>query len=180
MIPLLKRGSLILSSILFFEMIIVTHNNIPYGFTQEETHKKEEKINFVMEWGSEGSDEGEFRVPHSIAIDSFGNLYVTDTANHRIQKFSSNGTFLMQWGTFGNETGEFLKPLGIDIDSSNNVYIVDQAKSQIQKFSSNGTFLMQFGNKTTFKELEDIEIDSFDNIYLTDKGDSSIKKYRLA
>ena len=29
---------------------------------------------------------------------------------------------------------------------------------------------MQFGNKTEFKQLEDIEIDSFDNIYVTDKG----------
>jgi tripartite motif-containing protein 71 len=99
--------------------------------------------------------------------------------NHRIQKFTSNGTFLMQWGTFGNKTGEFLLPLGIDSDSLNNIYIVDQAKSQIQKFTSNGTFLMQFGNKTAFKELEDIEIDSFHNIYVTDKGDSSIKKYSI-
>jgi hypothetical protein len=39
---------------------------------------------------------------------------------------------------------------------------------------------MQFGNKTVFKELEDIEIDSFSNIYVTDKGDSSIKKYKIA
>jgi hypothetical protein len=100
--------------------------------------------------------------------------------NHRIQKFTSNGTFLMQWGTFGNKTGEFLKPLGIDIDSLNNVYVVDQLKSQIQKFTSNGTFLMQFGNKTVFKDLEDIEIDPFSNLYVTEQGDSSIKKYKIA
>ena len=177
---LLKQGSLILSLVLVFEMIIATHNNTLYGFTQEKTERKEEKINFVLEWGSTGSDKGEFEIPHSIAIDPFGNLFVTDTANDRIQKFTSNGTFLMQWGTFGNKTGEFLLPLGIDIDSLNNLYIVDQAKSQIQKFTSNGTFLMQLGNKTAFKQLEDIEIDSFDNIYVTDKGDSSIKKYEIA
>ena len=51
-----------------------------------------------LEWGSRGSDKGEFEVPHSIAIDSFGNLFVTDTANDRIQKFTNNGTFLMQFG----------------------------------------------------------------------------------
>jgi hypothetical protein len=83
---------------------------------QEKTEKNEEKIYFVRV-GSRGSDKGEFDVPHSIAIDSFENLFVTDTANDRIQKFTSNGTFLMQ-----------------------------------------------FGNKTTFKQLEDIEIDSFGNI----------------
>jgi tripartite motif-containing protein 71 len=178
MIPLLERGSLLLLLVLVFELIAADHN-ILHGFTQEKTEKKE-KIYFVLEWGSRGSDKGEFKNPHSIAIDPFGNLFVTDTANDRLQKFTSNGTFLMQWGTFGNKTGEFLLPLGIDIDSSNNIYIVDQAKSQIQKFTSNGTFLMQFGNKTVFKQLEDIEIDSFDNLYLTDKGDSSIKKYTIA
>ena len=110
MIPLLKRGSLILLLVLVFEMIIVSHNNIPYGFMQEKIEKNEEQINFVLKWGSRGSDKGEFKIPHSIAIDSFENLFVTDTANHRIQKFTSNGTFLMQWGTFGNKTGEFNEP----------------------------------------------------------------------
>jgi hypothetical protein len=86
MISLLERGYLILLSTLVFEMIIVTDNSILYGTTQEKI-EKEEKINFVLEWGSEGSDEGEFKKPHSIAIDSFGNLFVTDTGNDRIQKF---------------------------------------------------------------------------------------------
>jgi hypothetical protein len=54
-----------------------------------------------LEWGSRGSDRGEFEIPHSIAIDSLGNLFVTDSANDRIQKFTSKGTFLMQ---FGNKT----------------------------------------------------------------------------
>jgi hypothetical protein len=39
---------------------------------------------------------------------------------------------------------------------------------------------MQFGNKTVFKDLEDIEIDPFSNLYVTEQGDSSIKKYKIA
>ena len=89
MIPLLRQGSLILLSILVFEMIIVNDNSILYGSTQEKIEKKEENINFVLEWGSEGSDEGEFKKPHSIAIDSFENLFVTDTANDRIQNLQA-------------------------------------------------------------------------------------------
>jgi hypothetical protein len=61
MISLLKRGSFILLSILVFEMIIVADNSILYASTQEKIEKGEEKINFVLEWGSEGSDEGEFK-----------------------------------------------------------------------------------------------------------------------
>jgi hypothetical protein len=60
MISLLKRGSLISLSILVFEMIIVTDSSILYASTQEKIEKKEEKINFVLEWGSEGSDEGDY------------------------------------------------------------------------------------------------------------------------
>ena len=131
MIPLpLKGGSLILLSILVFEMIIATHNNTLYGFTQEKTERKEEKINFVLEWGSTGSDKGEFEIPHSIAIDPFGNLFVTDTANDRIQKFTSNGTFLMQ---LGNKTA-FKQLEDIEIDSFDNIYVTDKGDSSIKKY----------------------------------------------
>src|SRR5688572_20615113 len=44
--------------------------------------------------------------PEGIAIDpSSGNVYVADTANNRIQVFSSNGTFISKWGTFGGGNG---------------------------------------------------------------------------
>jgi DNA-binding beta-propeller fold protein YncE len=79
----------------------------------------------------EGSDKGEFKVPHSIAIDSFGNLFVTDTANDRIQKFTSNGTFLMQ---FGNKTA-FKDLEDIEIDSFDNIYVTDQGDSSIKKYT---------------------------------------------
>ena len=51
------------------------------------------------------------------------------------------------------------KPHSIATDSIRNLLVTDTANDRIQKFTGNGTFLMQFGNKTVFKELEDIEID---------------------
>ena len=105
-------------------MIILT-NNILYGFAQEKTEKKEEKIYFLLQWGSRGSGKGEFEIPHSIAIDFFGNLFVTDIANERIQKFTNNGTFLMQ---FGNKT-EFKQLEDIEIDSFDNIYVTDKGIS---------------------------------------------------
>ena len=45
---------------------------------------------------------GSFNSPTGIAIDpSSGNVYVADTANNRIQVFSSNGTFISKWGKYG-------------------------------------------------------------------------------
>ncbi|HCV24251.1 MAG TPA: hypothetical protein DGN59_12400, partial [Candidatus Latescibacteria bacterium] len=56
---------------------------------------------FVMEWGGTGSGGGEFNVPHTIALDSQGRLFVGDRANNRIQIFDQAGTLLDVWYQFG-------------------------------------------------------------------------------
>lgn len=43
---------------------------------------------FITRWGSRGVGDGEFAYPNSLAVDLSGNVYVADTYNHRIQKFS--------------------------------------------------------------------------------------------
>jgi tripartite motif-containing protein 71 len=58
-------------------------------------------------------------------------VFVTDGANDRIQKFTSNGTFLMQ---FGNKT-VFKDLKDIEIDSFSNIYVTDQADSSIKKYN---------------------------------------------
>ena len=54
---------------------------------------------FVTKWGSQGAANGQFEIPWGIAIDSSGNVFVADTANHRIQKFTNSGTFVTKWGS---------------------------------------------------------------------------------
>ena len=51
----------------------------------------------VKSWGTPGKGEGQFHLPHSIAIDPGGRLYVADRANKRIQMFSPDGEFLGAW-----------------------------------------------------------------------------------
>ena len=67
--------------------------------------------------------------------------------NHRVQKFTSNGTFLTKWGSEGTGNGEFSLLLGIDRDSSNNIYVVDQANLNVEAFTSNGTFVTKLNSK---------------------------------
>ena len=53
-----------------------------------------------------GENQVQLQVIHSpsgIATDTSGNVYVTDTVNNRIQKFSSNGTFITKWGEKGKD-----------------------------------------------------------------------------
>jgi NHL repeat len=73
---------------------------------------------FLMAWGKTGSGPGEFNVPHTIAFDSQGRVFVGDRANNRIQIFDQNGTFLDVWY-------QFSRPSGIAIDAQDRIYVAD-------------------------------------------------------
>ena len=63
---------------------------------------------FIMSWGATGSGPGEFLVPHAIAMDSTGRLFVADRSNSRVQIFDQHGTFLEEWRQFGRATGLYI------------------------------------------------------------------------
>ncbi|XP_041379764.1 LOW QUALITY PROTEIN: RING finger protein nhl-1-like [Gigantopelta aegis] len=76
-------------------------------------------------FGTKGSAEGQFNNPVDIAIDRRGLVYVSDTNNHRIQIFTSEGTVYIQFGTKGSGPGQLSYPLGIVIDDNNIMYITE-------------------------------------------------------
>src|SRR3989441_10449275 len=67
----------------------------------------------VAQWGGIGSGNGQLDQPQGVVADGSGNVYVADTNNHRIQKFTSGGTYLTQWGTYGSGNGQFFFPWGV-------------------------------------------------------------------
>ena len=73
---------------------------------------------FIMSWGTTGSEPGDFNVPHTIALDSQGRVFVGDRGNNRIQIFDQNGRFLDVWYQFG-------RPSGIAIGSDDRIYVAD-------------------------------------------------------
>ncbi len=85
---------------------------------------------FVQWWGGKGTDPGQFNMPHSIAIDADGHIYVADRSNNRIQIFDTSGKFLDQWTNFGTPWGVFVKDgLLYCVDGSdNNVLLIANAK----------------------------------------------------
>ena len=52
---------------------------------------------YVGEWGELGSKPGQFSIPHAIAADAKGRIYVADRNNVRVQKFDGKGKLLDVW-----------------------------------------------------------------------------------
>ena len=63
---------------------------------------------FLKTWGRKGMGPGEFDVPHTIALDSRGRLFVGDRQNNRIQIFDADGKFVAQWLQFGRPSGMYI------------------------------------------------------------------------
>jgi hypothetical protein len=64
------------------------------GYLNSRIAKYDKHGNWIKTWGSWGTDEGQFRLPHNLQVDRDGNVYVADRSNARIQVFDSDGRFL--------------------------------------------------------------------------------------
>ncbi|NJO14726.1 MAG: 6-bladed beta-propeller [Thioploca sp.] len=135
---------------------------------------------FDLTWGMKGTEPSQFQEPASLAIDSLGHIYVTDSLNHRVQKFDSNGEFITQWGTFGSNQGQFNQPTGIAIGSNNYVYVVDSQNHRFQLFDSDGQFIQMWGTPGTgdiqFNQPSSVAIDKTGSIYITDSQNHRVQK----
>ena len=137
----------------------------------------------IFEWGTFGViDPGQFNLPKQIAVDDERNIYVTDTGNSRIQKFTNDGEFLSSFGTHGIEDGEFQSPVGIAV-YGNNIYVVDDKLNNIQKFDSDGNFILKWGEfgieNGQLNKPKGITIDSNGIVYVADTKNYRIQTFTL-
>jgi len=118
--------------------------------------------------GEQGSGKGQFDNPHGLAIDSAGNIFVADTGNGRIQKFSPNGAFVTSIAS--------VDPNGVAVDRAGNIYVAEiGSKHHVRKLGPDGTSIAKWA--PDLYGPRKIAIGPDDAIYVVDSGRNRMVKF---
>jgi len=145
--------------------------------------------NSINVWGNfSGHDptsapSGTFNEPWSLAIGLDGSIYVADTWNHRIQKFSSQGEFITMWGYFGQAETPFALwgPRDVVVDADGRVLITDTGNKRVVIFDADGNYLDQFGSAGfapgQFDEPVGMAFDNQGRLFIADTWNQRIQVF---
>jgi sugar lactone lactonase YvrE len=159
---------------------------------------------FAGKWGELGREPGQFggdqaaggrfAGPQFVAFDAAGNVYTTDAAMDRVQKFTAAGELLSHWGNESAEPGGFGPPPSYDgqpvmggpislcVDRQDRVW-VSATNNRVQQFSNDGKYLQGIGGEGTepgqFDLPHGIALDSKGNLYVADTMNSRIQKFAM-
>jgi len=141
---------------------------------------------FIKTWGQKGSGPLDFDIPHALAMDSRGRLFVADRNNNRIQIYDQDGKLLDSWS-------QFSRPSGIAIDKNDKIYVVDSESGSVNKAHGAWKRGMRIGsavdgsvtafipdpdeNATTTSAAEGVAVDSMGNIYGAEVGPKRLMRY---
>ena len=143
---------------------------------------------FIKQWGGHGSGAGQFEMPHTLAFDSKGRLFVGDRGNNRIQIFDQDGKFLAEMKQFG-------RPSGVYIDKNDTIYVADSESAEGGTYAPHPGWKRGIrigsakdGTVTAFipdpspgagatSAAEGVVADAAGNVYGAEVGPKDVKKY---
>ena len=137
----------------------------------------------LAQWGKRGTNAGEFMLPRAVAVNSRGEVFVSEYGVlERVQRFTARGEKLLAgFGHSGTGPGEFNRPEGLCVDAQDRLYVADSCNHRIQVFSSDGKFLRAYGKAGKGKgELSypyDICVDAAGRQYVCEFGNSRIQVF---
>jgi sugar lactone lactonase YvrE len=151
--------------------------------------------------GSSGSADGtgasaRFDDPYGVAVDSSGEVYVSDSGNDTIRKIAPGGgvtTLAGAAGNFGSANGsgssaQFFGPEGLAVDSSGNVYVADDLNEMVRKVAPTGVVTTLAGTAGTpgtadgaesaslFDSPSGVAVDALGNVYVADFENETIRE----
>lgn len=139
------------------------------------------------------SSTAKFDHPFGLATDSFGNIYVADSWNHKIRKITPAGVVSTLAGStqgFADGLGTAAKfnfPQGVATDASDNIYVADSGNNRIRKITPAGVvstlagsdlqgFADGIGTSAQFFLPIGVATDASSNVYVTDQFNNKIRK----
>ncbi|MEP6668032.1 MAG: peptidyl-alpha-hydroxyglycine alpha-amidating lyase family protein [Chthoniobacter sp.] len=90
------------------------------GYRNTRVVKFDAAGHYQFEWGGKGAEPGKFNLPHGIAVDARGRVFVCDRSNARLQIFDPVGKFLAEWK--GPQIG---RPYGVSVAGDGHVFVID-------------------------------------------------------
>lgn len=99
----------------------------------------------LFRFGKAGSGAGELFHPTNLALGPDGDIYVVETSNFRVQRFTAEGKPVRTYGSVGSTLGSFARPKGIAMDKAGRLLIGDAAFQNVQIFDNSGKLLLYFG-----------------------------------
>ena len=148
----------------------------------EQTHISVSGTNPVLKFGRYGQGKGTFHLPWGITIDNNDIIYVVDTCNRLIQKFSLNGEFLSQFGVNSHDKDCTAVNMALDVNNGllyctdvvfkNNIFC---AGSKLLVFNLNGE-LQRICNLSDISFPLAVSVNSHGDLFIADKGKKCLVK----
>ncbi len=138
---------------------------------------------YLMEWGETGSNPGQFRTPHALAMDDDGRLYVGDRSNRRIQVFEQDGTFVRDFYNMGRASGITIHNNKLYVADSESRYTTNPGfRRGIRVMDLDTGFVIAFipdpdPTPGGTSAAEGVAVDNEGNVYGAEVGPRMLRKY---
>ena len=131
---------------------------------------------YEFEWGGKGTEPGKFNLPHGVAVDARGRVFVCDRSNSRLQVFDPRGKFIAEWK--GAPIG---RPYGVSVATDGHVFTIDGDGAKAVELDADGNVVSNFGSPGAepgqFQLGHDIAVAPYGSVYVAEGKGKRVQKF---
>jgi YD repeat-containing protein len=172
-----------------------------FGFGVSNGEAKLEVCTTTCKAGTAGEGSGQLKEPKGIAVTAGGDVYVSDSANNRMEEFTEKGEFVAAFGfgvsnekaeyeicttgckagVAGSGNGQFNAPRGVAVTPAGDLWVVDYSNNRIEEFNEKAEYVSKFGSKGTsngqLNEPKGIAVAANGNVLVADSINNRVQEF---